>query len=106
MQKKHHINIADVLKFAKEAIEKEHELGNSENVEVLKIALEEIEMAVHNPEMNRKRVVEEFLTTDPYCWCFIPNFGDIEGECIETDNWEVEVEFPFEEETIIAEFVS
>jgi hypothetical protein len=103
--KKHYINIADVLKFAKETIEKERELGNFSNVEHLRIALEEIEMAVHNPEMDRKRVVEEFLTVDPFCWSFIPNFADIEQECIDTDNWEVEVEFPYEEDAIVANLV-
>ena len=103
--KKHHINIEDTIKFAKHSIESELILGNIDNVETLKVALEELEIAVYNPESNRKSIVQRFLTTEPYCWCFIPNFAEIEQECIDTESDEIEVYFPYEQETIVAQMV-
>jgi len=97
MQRKHYINIDDVIKFAKEGIQSEKELGNHENVEILSEALNEIESSVHNPERNRVRIVEKFLWNDPYCWCLIPNYAELEEECLKLDDWKVEVEYPSSE---------
>jgi len=38
----------------------------------------------------RDFVVEEYIGSDPYCWCFLPNFAELEEEGIDI----IEVEFP------------
>jgi len=96
------IRIDDVIKFAKEVIESEKNHGNNENVKLLTEALEEIESSVYNPERNRVEILENNLWNDPYCWCFIPNFGELEDYCIEKNDWKLEVEYP-DEETYVVE---
>jgi hypothetical protein len=101
------VDIDDVVTHARSVIEREKELGNNDNVELLSYALEEIENVIYNPEWSDasvKRTLEEYLTSDPYAWCFIPNLAEIEDYAVENDIWDVRVCFqsPRNESYIVA----
>ena len=92
--KKSFITVEKVLEFANFQLESEKVMFANEpqklkELDVLVDAIEEIEMAIVNPEM-RDSVVEEYIGSDPYCWCFLPNFAELEEEGIDI----IEVEFP------------
>ena len=90
------VDIDDVVIQARNVIDREKELGNNDNVDLLSIALEEIENVIYNPEWSDKSVkstLEKYLTDEPYAWCFIPNFAEIEDYAVENDIWELRVCF-------------
>jgi len=92
--KKSFITVERVLEFANIQLKSERVRFASdpqklEDLNMLEEAIEEIEMAIINPEM-RDFVVEEYIGSDPYCWCVLPNFAELEEEGIDI----IEVEFP------------
>ena len=97
--KKSFITVEKVLEFANLQLESEkvkfaNEPQKLEELNILEEAIEEIEMAITNPEM-RDFVVKEYIGSDPYCWCVLPNFAELEEAEIDT----IEVEFPDGETT-------
>jgi hypothetical protein len=102
MAREHFIEIESVLAYSKELFKEMRKQKDFESLEVLKKAIDEIEMAVHNPEINRKRVVEKFLWDEPYCFCLIPNFADIEEESIRLNDWTCYVKFPLGDGCVVS----
>jgi len=90
------VKIEDIINMAENSIAREKEIGNEDGVDMLREALILITESIKNKE-QRQAIAEEYIGEEPYCWCVLPNFTELD----EGGATEVPIQYPDGEVIIV-----
>lgn len=83
------MTIEEVINYAENTRDIEKESDNEDGVDMLNEAIILLKESIKNKE-QRQALANEYIGEDPYCWCVLPNFTELD----ESGATEVPIQYP------------
>lgn len=73
------MTIEEVIGYAENTRDNEKERDNEDGVDMLNEAIILLKESIKNKE-QRQALANEYIGEEPYCWCVLPNFTELDEE--------------------------
>ena len=90
------MTIEEVIGYAENTRDNEKERDNEDGVDMLNEAIILLKESIKNKE-QRQAIANEYIGEEPYCWCVLPNFTELDEE----GATEVPIQYPDGEVIIV-----
>ncbi len=90
------MTIEEVINYAENTRDNEKERDNEDGVDMMREAIILLKESIKNKE-QRQAIANEYIGEEPYCWCVLPNFTELDEE----GATEVPIQYPDGEVIIV-----